>query len=69
MYKKPIIHKGENGCMSVALYQLKKPEPNSLVFATDIELLKGGHPKVGEPIICGTCGQGLHLISVEGWCK
>ena len=68
--KKPIIHKGENGCMSVAFYLVNEDaKPDSLIKNTDIELLKGGNPNAGDPMICGTCGKGVYIVSTGGWCK
>jgi hypothetical protein len=67
--RQPVVHKGANGCMNVALYMKKAVLPGEPIKADNIELLNGKSPNSGDLIVCGSCGKNINRLFAAGYCE
>lgn len=67
--KKPVVHKGINGCMNIALYMKRPAISGEPINAENIELLSGKTPSSGDLIVCGSCGKNINRLFAVGYCE
>jgi hypothetical protein len=54
-------HRGGPGACNGPAVGLRAPAPNRYEIPAELALkLDGSTPARGEPMVCGTCGRGVH---------
>jgi hypothetical protein len=59
-----IIHKD---CGKVAFYYSHVPKIGEIIYHYNATIIDDSHPKVGDPMVCGSCGKGITYLDLT--CK